>query len=121
MAALVDRIRAMLAGARVEETRMFGGISFMLNGNMLVAASEKRGLLVRVGKEKYASAITQPGTRPMEMPGRAMEGYLYVDDEHIAKDRDLKRWIEMAQSFVATLPSKAKAKAKAPAKRARRP
>lgn len=117
---LADRIREILAGEPVTEKRMFGGICFMLNGNMLLAASPARGLMVRVGKENYADAIALPGTRPMGMRGRAMEGYLYVDDANITRDRDLKAWVDRARAFTSTLPPKAKSAGKGRAKAPRR-
>ena len=58
---------------------MFGGTCFMLSGNMLVGTS-KRGLLVRVGKDAHAAAVARPHATPMEMGGRAMEGYVFVDE-----------------------------------------
>lgn len=112
---LADRIRAMLAGERILEKRMFGGICFMLNGNMMLAASPARGLMVRVGKDGYAAAMKKPGTRPMEMRGRPMEGYLYVDDTHTARDRDLKAWVDIARAYTASLPPKKQAAPKRPA------
>src|SRR6188472_4356108 len=76
---LADAIRSALAGVTpVSEVKMFGGIGFMLNGNLLVGAS-KRGLLLRVGKDRQSQALAKPGTRPMEMRGRLMEGYIFVD------------------------------------------
>lgn len=120
MTTLADRIRAMLAGERITEQRMFGGICFMLNGNMMLAASPARGLLVRVGKAGYPAAMKRPGTRPMEMRGRTMEGYLYVDDARIARDRDLRTWVDTALAFTATLPAKGKAKPEAKARPAPR-
>ena len=76
---LVPRMRALLTGAgNISEMKMFGGIAFMLNGNML-ASSSKRGLMLRVGKEQAPNALTRPGTRQIEMRGRPMEGYIRVD------------------------------------------
>ena len=86
---------------------MFGGIGFMLSGNLLVGAS-KRGLLVRVGKDRQAQALAKPGTRQMEMRGRLMDGYIYVDPP-ISPDA-VRGWVEMATAFVRTLPPKTKAK-----------
>ena len=67
------------------EVKMFGGLCFMLNGNM-VAGTSKRGLLVRVGKDQQSNALARPGAKRMEMTGRPMEGYIFVDppprDEH---------------------------------------
>ena len=92
---------------------MFGGIGFMLNGNM-VAAVSKRGLLLRVGKDRQSQALARPGARPMEMQGRRMEGYVYVDPQTL-DDRALKAWLGEASSYVRTLPPKT-AKAKSPGK-----
>jgi TfoX/Sxy family transcriptional regulator of competence genes len=72
-------VRAALLGAgTIREVKMFGGIGFMLNGNLIAGASH-RGLLVRVGKAREREALAQPGARPMQMKGRTMEGYIYVD------------------------------------------
>ena len=102
---LAGRVRAALAKADdVREVKMFGGVGFMLNGNMVAAAS-KRGLLVRVGKDRHRDALTRPGTRPMEMRGRVMEGYIYVDPA-ILDDESLRDSIQLAAAFVETLPPK---------------
>ena len=102
---LAGAVRAALAGARaVSEIKMFGGIGFMLNGNM-VAAVSKRGLLLRVGKEREAEALRRPGTRPMEMRDRKMDGYVYVDPAELT-DGAVKEWIGFASAFVLTLPAK---------------
>lgn len=87
----------------IREVKMFGGIGFMLNGNLLVAAS-KRGLLVRVGKDGHRSALSRSGVRPMEMKGRVMEGYVYADPP---LDRGaVQNWTKLALDFVRTLPPK---------------
>jgi len=102
---LAATVRAALAGASpVSEIKMFGGIGFMLNGNMTAAAS-KRGLLVRVGKDRYHDALVLPGARPMEMRGRVMEGYVYIDPPGIT-DSAVKTWLQLAVAFVETLPAK---------------
>ena len=76
---LAASVRAALKGSgAVREVKMFGGIGFMLNGN-LVAAASRRGLLLRVGKDRQAEALALSGARPMVMRGRTMEGYVYVD------------------------------------------
>jgi TfoX/Sxy family transcriptional regulator of competence genes len=103
-------VRAVLAGAGdVREVRMFGGIGFMLNGN-LVAAISNRGLLLRVGAERQAKALAQPGTRPMVMRGRIMDGYVYVDPPQLDA-RAIKAGLKLAVPHVQSLPPKA-AKAK---------
>src|SRR5215471_14446601 len=103
---LAVAVRSALSRVRgVQEIRMFGGIGFMLNGNLLVGAS-KRGLLLRVGKDAQSRALAMPGTRPMEMRGRAMEGYVYVDPP--VAPGAVREWVEMARAFVRTLPPKVK-------------
>lgn len=102
---LADAVRRLLAGSgTIREVKMFGGIGFMLDGNM-VAAVSKRGLLLRIGKDGHAAALEKPGVRPMEMRGRVMEGYVYVDPEALGRGR-LKAWIGQAATFVTTLPPK---------------
>ena len=102
---LAERIRVALAGTgTVREVRMFGGLCFMLNGNM-VAGTSKRGLLVRVGKDRYSGALARPGAKPMEMGGRVMEGYIFVDPAP-QEDRVLRDWLELAVDFAETLPAK---------------
>jgi TfoX/Sxy family transcriptional regulator of competence genes len=106
---LVTDIRTHLSSAGVlREVGMFGGIGFMLNGN-LVAAVSKRGLLLRVGKDRHDEALTRPGARPVEMRGRVMEGYVFVDPEAL-KGKALKTWLGDASRFVKTLPPKANKK-----------
>ena len=102
---LVERMRAALAGAgAVREVKMFGGMCFMLNGNMVAGAS-KQGLLVRVGKDRHGEALARPGAKPMEMKGRPMEGYVFVDPA--PRDaRALRGWLDLAVAFVNTLPPK---------------
>ena len=102
---LVGRVRGALAGHDdVREVKMFGGVCFMLNGNMAVGASE-RGLLVRVGKGGHAKAASSPGARAMEMRGRPMSGYIIVDAGGLA-DRSLSNCISLAIAYVGTLSPK---------------
>jgi hypothetical protein len=102
---LAERMRAVLAGTgAVREVRMFGGLCFMLNGNMVAGAS-KRGLMVRVGKEQQSNALARPGAKRMEMTGRPMEGYVFVDPPP-PDDLSLQEWIGLALAFVKTLPPK---------------
>jgi TfoX/Sxy family transcriptional regulator of competence genes len=98
-------VRGHLSGAgAMTEVKMFGGTGFMLNGK-LVAAVSKRGLLLRVGKDRYRDALARPGARPMEMRGRTMEGYVYIDPP-VPNDA-LKAGLDEAVAFVMTLPVKA--------------
>src|SRR5580693_1397836 len=89
----------------MSEVKMFGGTGFMLNGN-LAAAVSKRGLLLRVGKDRYRDALAWPGARTMEIRERTMEGYVYIDPPVPTNDA-LKAWLDEAVAFVKTLPVKA--------------
>jgi len=102
---VVERMRAALSGNGVlREVKMFGGLCFMLDGNM-VAGTSKRGILVRVGKDAHAAALARPNARVMEMSGRPMEGYVFVDPPP-ADDGELRDWLSLAVAFVKTLPPK---------------
>ena len=104
---LIDRVRATLVGRSPAERKMFGGVCFMINGNM-VAGTFKGDLLVRVGKDGHAAAMQRPHTRPMEQAGRVAAGYVIVAAEGVARDRELKRWLDTAIAHVETLPAKEK-------------
>ncbi|MHB1102172.1 MAG: TfoX/Sxy family protein [Devosia sp.] len=104
---LASRVReqiGLLPG--VTEKRMFGGMAFMLDGNMLVGILGHGGLLARVGKDGYAAALERPGASPMTMTGRQMSGFVQVQGEGIETDEDLGAWIELVRQFVVTLPPK---------------
>jgi TfoX/Sxy family transcriptional regulator of competence genes len=108
---LAANVRAALAEVgNVGEVKMFGGIGFMLNGN-LVAAASRRGLLLRVGKNRQAEALAQSGARQMVMRGRTMEGYVYVDPPALNKQA-VQNGLALAIAHVRTLPPKAKGKTK---------
>jgi TfoX/Sxy family transcriptional regulator of competence genes len=113
---MIERLRAALDGLPIREQRMFGGTCFLLSGNMLVGTS-KRGLLVRVGKDAHAAAVARAHAKPMEMGGRAMEGYVFVDEAGTKSARDLNVWLSLARAFVETLPPKQDKRAKGPAKK----
>ncbi|MBV9637624.1 MAG: TfoX/Sxy family protein [Methylobacteriaceae bacterium] len=102
--ALAGRIRAALPGEGISEQRMFGGVCFMLNGNM-IAGSSRNGLLVRVGKERREDALRRPGASEMMMGGRAVEGYVFVDPERL-DEAGLRDWLDYAHAFVRALPAK---------------
>jgi TfoX/Sxy family transcriptional regulator of competence genes len=113
---LANDVRAYLSSVgQITEMKMFGGDSFLLNGN-IVAAVSKRGLLLRVGKNRHRDALARPGARPMEMRGRVMEGYLYVEPATLDDDA-LRTWLNDALAFVTTLPTKPASKAARKGKR----
>lgn len=106
---LLGWVRSALGGADVAEVKMFGGVGFMVHGNMVVAASS-RGLLVRAGADAMPQALKKPGASVMEMRGRAMAGYIRVAPTAL-NARSVATWVRLGCAFVETLPAKtAKAK-----------
>ncbi|MGV8833032.1 MAG: TfoX/Sxy family protein [Devosia sp.] len=104
---LADRVRLQLAmDPNISERRMFGGIAFMSNGNMLVGPMKDGGLLVRCGKQAYAATLELPGAGPMDFTGRTMSGFVLVAGDAIEDDDRLAQWIAIAREFVRTLPPK---------------
>lgn len=103
--ALADRVREVL-GARAElsERRMFGGIAFMLAGNMCCGVVGG-DLMVRLGDDGEA-ALAEPHTRPMDFTGKPMKTAIYVDTEGTANDEDLAKWVEAGADYAASLPPK---------------
>lgn len=115
---LAEQARAALEGAgAITEIKMFGGIGFMLNGNMIAGTSD-RGLLVRVGEANQKEALARAGASLMEMRNRPMPGYIRVAPSALDA-RAVKAWVKLARSYVETLPAK-KASAKKKKKRASR-
>lgn len=103
---LSQRIRELLSDApAVEEKKMFGGLAFMVNGNMAVGVTGAE-LMVRVGAENYESALAEPHVRPMDFTGKPLRGFVYVDDKGYETDEGLAKWVSRAVDFVLTLPSK---------------
>jgi TfoX/Sxy family transcriptional regulator of competence genes len=104
---LAGRIRALAASEPgLTEQKMFGGLAFLVGGNMAVAASGQGGLLVRVDPEQSDDLVATTRARPMEMRGREMRGYLRVDAEDVRADADLEAWVERGLSYARSLPSK---------------
>jgi len=100
---LADRIRSLVAAEDgVTEQKMFGGLAFLVNGNMAVAASGQGGLLVRVEPEESARLVEATSAEEMVMRGRSMAGWLRVEP---AED-ELPDWVERGLSFARTLPPK---------------
>jgi TfoX/Sxy family transcriptional regulator of competence genes len=103
---LAERIRDTLAGVPgVTERRMFGGLAFMLHGNMFVGVVGGT-LMARVGPDQHGAALHRPHAREMDFTGRPMKGYVYVDEAGTAEDADLAAWIETCRVYAATLPRK---------------
>jgi TfoX/Sxy family transcriptional regulator of competence genes len=103
---LAERIRDALIDVRgVGERRMFGGLAFMLRGNMFVGVVEST-LMARVGPDGYAAALRRPHAREMDFTGRPMKGYVYVDEAGTAEDEALAAWVAMCRDYALTLPGK---------------
>src|SRR6516165_8797920 len=104
--ALAERVRHLLARRKnVEEKKMFGGIGFLLNGNMLVGVW-KGSLIVRLGPDEGGEALLEPHVKEFDITGRAMKGWVLVAPEGVEADDQLKGWIQRAVKFVGSLPPK---------------
>jgi TfoX/Sxy family transcriptional regulator of competence genes len=104
---LANRLREVLQNeAGLTEKRMFGGLAFLINGHMAVAASSKGGLLLRIDPAKTESLVSQPHVGPFEMRGREMDGWLRVDAVAVSTVKDLRRWVKRGVSYAGSLPPK---------------
>src|SRR5262245_19948327 len=104
--ALAERIRHLLARRKhVEEKKMFGGVDFLLNGNMLVGVW-KDSLIVRLGPEEGEEALKEPHVSEFNITGRAMKGWVLVAPEGIEAGDELSGWVQRAVKFVGKLPAK---------------
>jgi TfoX/Sxy family transcriptional regulator of competence genes len=103
---LAQRIRELLGDMPgVEAKKMFGGVGFMLNGNMACGVN-RDDLIIRVGRDRYEEALAHPHSRPFDMTGRPMRGWVVVTPGGYESDADLKDWIEQGIGFARTLPQK---------------
>jgi TfoX/Sxy family transcriptional regulator of competence genes len=104
---LANRLRELLAGEdAITEKKMFGGLAFLLHGNMSVSASRNGGLLARIDPTETDAALARPHVALMEMGGRTMEGWITVAPEGIKTKRQLAPWVQRSVAFVKTLPPK---------------
>ncbi len=103
---LASRIRKALARTKnIDERKMFGGVGFLLNGNMLVGVW-KDSLIVRLGPEEGKEALLEPHVREFDITGKAMRGWVLVEPEGVEEDDQVKDWIQRAKIFVGKLPGK---------------
>jgi hypothetical protein len=102
---LAARVRQVLPDEGIEEMKMFGGLAFMLGGNM-VCGITKDDLMVRVGPDNHDAALERAGARPMDFAGRPMRGMVFVDPAGYESDTKLNEWVELALAFGASLPPK---------------
>ena len=106
---LAERIRELIAGEpRLTEQRMFGGLAFLIGGNMAVAASGQGGLLVRVDPAASDELTETTSATPMVMRGRPMQGWLRVPAEDVETKRQLRKWVDVGTSYARSLPAKEK-------------
>ena len=105
--ALAQRIReAIRHEVGVTEKRMFGGLAFLVNGNMAVSASSQGGLLLRIDPADAESLTRQPHVERFEMRGRAMDGWLRVGEQALGSDDELRRWVDIGVAYARSLPAK---------------
>ena len=104
---LANGIRELMAGEPgVTEKKMFGGLAFLVGGNMSVAASGQGGLLVRVGPEETGALLDKPHARPFQMRGREMRGWVRVDEAGVRTKRELEPWVKRGVAYARSLPPK---------------
>jgi TfoX/Sxy family transcriptional regulator of competence genes len=104
---LADRIRDLLsAQSGLTERKMFGGLAFLIGGNMAVAASGQGGVLVRVDPARSDRLVGTTNARLMEMRGRRMQGWLRVDPDDVRTKRQLAKWVEIGATYARSLPAK---------------
>jgi TfoX/Sxy family transcriptional regulator of competence genes len=104
---LADRIRELVAtDSGLTEKKMFGGLAFLIGGNMAVAASGQGGVMVRVDPAQSDTLVETTNARIVVMRGRPMQGWLRVDAEHLRAKRQLARWVELGTKYARSLPAK---------------
>lgn len=103
---LIERIRPLIKRRKgYSEKKMFGGVCFMINGNMCVGPW-KGALIVRLDKEDHEDTQSEPHVKPMDITGKVMKGWALVEPAGIESDEDLKAWVERAVKFARSLPAK---------------
>jgi TfoX/Sxy family transcriptional regulator of competence genes len=104
---LANRIRTEVSDVdAVTEMRMFGGLAFLVGGNMAVAASSQGGLLLRVAPDDTEELASRPHAGRFVMRGKEMDGWLRVDPSGVETDRDLARWVRIGVRYASSLPPK---------------
>jgi TfoX/Sxy family transcriptional regulator of competence genes len=104
---LANRIRELIArDPDVTEKRMFGGLAFLIGGRMAVAASREGGIMVRIDPDQTDTLLAKPHTRPFEMRGRELDGWLRVDPEGLKTKRQLEPWVKRGVAYARSLPPK---------------
>jgi TfoX/Sxy family transcriptional regulator of competence genes len=102
---LAERIRSELDGMPFVEKNMFGGVGFLLNGNMACGVN-KDNLIVRVDPEKHTVLLKKPHAKPFDLTGKPMKGWLIVEENGVKTDKQLSTWVKEGVGFALTLPPK---------------
>ena len=102
---LAERIRSQLHGIPYVEKKMFGGVGFLLTGNMACGVN-KDDLIVRVDPERHHTLLKKPHAKPFDLTGRPMKGWLLVEAAGCKTDRQLSTWVKEGTTFASTLPPK---------------
>lgn len=104
---LAHRIRELLDGQpSVTEMKMFGGLAFLIGGNMAIAASGQGGVMVRVDPASSEALVAKTAAREAVMRGRPMQGWLRIDSDHLRTRRQLAKWVELGAAYARSLPAK---------------
>jgi TfoX/Sxy family transcriptional regulator of competence genes len=104
---LANRVRELVAGeSDLTEKKMFGGLAFLIGGNMAVAASGQGGVMVRVNPLESDALVAKTNARLVVMRGRPMQGWLRVDAGHVRTKRQLSTWVELGTAYARSLPGK---------------
>jgi TfoX/Sxy family transcriptional regulator of competence genes len=105
--ALAERIRELLGGqSQLEEKKMFGGLAFLIGGNMAIAASGQGGVLVRADPAESDKLIATTNAAAFQMRGRTMKGWLRVAPEYVRTKQQLAKWVEVGTTYARSLPPK---------------
>ncbi|HLO33224.1 MAG TPA: TfoX/Sxy family protein [Anaerolineales bacterium] len=102
---LAERIRSQLDGVPIVEKKMFGGVGFLLSGN-LACGVNKDNLIVRIDPEKQDALLKKSHTKPFDLTGKPMKGWLLVEAEGVKTDKQLSTWVKEGVAFASTLPPK---------------
>jgi len=104
---LAERIRGLIKNQPgLTEKKMFGGLAFLINGNMTISASGHGGVMLRVDPNGSEALISSSHARVVEMRGRLMPGWLRIDTEYLHSDSDLSKWVQIATAYTRSLPPK---------------
>ena len=104
---IAERIRQLTsAEPDLSERKMFGGLAFLIGGNMAIAASGQGGILVRVDPEQSDALVTDTDAETAVMRGREMRGWLRVDSQHLHNEEELEKWVDLSTRYARSLPTK---------------